>query len=204
MLDLDEAVFSELLKGVSIAGKQVADIGCGTGRHWPKIMAANPAHVIGYDVSEGMLEKLEEKFPAAETHLLQTDNRLNLNSASCDLVCSTLTVAHISSLRSALTEWQRVLKNGGDILITDYHPAVLEKGGRRTFQYNGKLVAIRNYVHSIDSIRAIATQLELKEVRLIEKIVDESVRHYYENKNALTVYEAYKGLPVIYGIHFKK
>ena len=41
MLDMDEKVFVELLSEISIEGKQVADIGCGTGRHWPKMFDAN-------------------------------------------------------------------------------------------------------------------------------------------------------------------
>jgi ubiquinone/menaquinone biosynthesis C-methylase UbiE len=204
MLDLDELVFGELLKGVEVAGKEIADIGCGTGRHWSKIMAKQPGRMIGYDVSEGMLEKLQQKFPSAETYLLGKDNTISLGSGSCDLVCSTLTVAHIDNIGSALSEWTRIIKDQGDMLVTDYHPAVLEKGGKRTFHHNGKLVAVKNYIHTIDHIRTIAKQLQLKEVCFIEKIVDESVKQYYENKNALAVYEAYKGLPVIYGIHFKK
>lgn len=204
MLDLDEVVFTELLKGISITGKQVADIGCGTGRHWSKIMSQHPACMIGYDVSEGMLEKLQQKYPSAETHLLGNDNTISLETGSCDLVCSTLTVAHIEDIGSALSEWTRILKGQGDMLITDYHPAVLEKGGKRTFHHNGKIVAVKNYIHTIDHIRTIAKQLQLKEISFLEKRVDESVKHYYENKHALAVYEAYKSLPVIYGIHFKK
>ena len=35
VLALESRLFSELLARIPIEGKIVADIGCGTGRHWP-------------------------------------------------------------------------------------------------------------------------------------------------------------------------
>jgi ubiquinone/menaquinone biosynthesis C-methylase UbiE len=204
MLDLDEKLFSELIDPLDIKGAVVADIGCGTGRHWTKLLAKQPARIAGFDVSEGMLRKLNAKFPTAETHLLAPDNFVEMPNSSCNLVFSTLTIAHIQDTYSALSEWERVLANNGDLVITDYHPAVLQKGGQRTFRHNGRLVAVKNYVHTIESIRDLARQLQLKEIRFNEKIIDESLRSWYEQQNALAVYEKYRGSPVIYGIHFKK
>jgi ubiquinone/menaquinone biosynthesis C-methylase UbiE len=204
MLHLDEKLFSELLDPLSLKGFSVADIGCGTGRHWARLLEKQPARIVGFDVSEEMLRKLNAKYPAAETHLLARDNFVELPNNSCGLVCSTLTIAHIQDTYSALSEWDRVLADKGDLVITDYHPAVLEKGGQRTFWHNGRLVAVKNYVHTIDSIRELARQLQWKEIRFIEKIIDESLRGWYEQQNALEVFEKYRGSPVIYGIHFKK
>ena len=51
MLDLDEAVFTKLLASLPIQNKKVADIGCGTGRHWQKILNLRPAKLTGFDVS---------------------------------------------------------------------------------------------------------------------------------------------------------
>jgi ubiquinone/menaquinone biosynthesis C-methylase UbiE len=204
MLDLDEKLFSELIDPLDLKGAVVADIGCGTGRHWTKILAKQPARAAGFDVSEEMLRKLNAKFPEAETHLLAPDNFVEMPNNSCNLVFSTLTIAHIQDTYSALSEWERVLAHKGDLVITDYHPAVLEKGGQRTFRHNGRLVAVKNYIHTIDSLRELARQLQLKEIRFIEKIIDESLRGWYEQQNALAVFEKYRGSPVIYGIHFKK
>src|SRR5471030_2852942 len=65
MLDLDEIVFGRLLANVDIKNKRVADIGCGTGRHWGKILKQQPQQLSGFDVSAGMLRKLQMKFPQA-------------------------------------------------------------------------------------------------------------------------------------------
>src|SRR6185437_14798281 len=76
MLDLDEIVFSGLLDDVDIKNRRVADIGCGTGRHWARILQKDPESLTGFDVSTGMLNKLNQKFPEAKTHVI-TDNNFS-------------------------------------------------------------------------------------------------------------------------------
>src|SRR5882724_8594265 len=66
MLDLDAEMFSGFLAETEIENKVIADIGCGTGRHWQQIANRNPARLIGFDVSEGMLTMLQKKFSNAE------------------------------------------------------------------------------------------------------------------------------------------
>lgn len=204
VLDLDQSLFSALLDGVKLEGKQVADIGCGTGRHWPAVIAGGVSRLIGFDVSEGMLKKLQQKFPNTETNLLKDNHLPGLADESCDLLCSTLTLAHIRDARGALTEWYRVLRPGGDMLITDYHPVMLDAGGKRTFRHDGKLIKVKSFVHPVNSLRAMAKQLHLEEMKFMERQIDESVENYYQQQGALEVYRKYKGVPLIYGIHLKK
>jgi ubiquinone/menaquinone biosynthesis C-methylase UbiE len=204
MLALDEEVFTGLLNGINVKNKIVADIGCGTGRHWKKLSDKSPKKIIGFDVSEGMLKMLKQKFPVAETYLLINDELKQLGNESCDIIISTLTIAHIKNVEAAVSEWNRVLKPGGCIIVTDYHPFVLAKGGKRTFTHNNKTIAVTNYVHTIENIKSIAEQLHLHTLRLIEKIIDDSAKPYYEKQNALDVFEKWKGSPIIYGMYLKK
>ncbi len=204
MLALDEEVFSSLFHELDPAGKIMADVGCGTGRHWKKILEKKPSMLTGFDVSSGMLFILKEKFPQAETRLLKDDTLPGMADDSVDILISTLTIAHIAGLEKTLQEWSRVLKPGGHMIITDYHPATLAKGGKRTFQHKGKTISLVNHVHSIEKILQLARQLGLQEERLIEKHIDDSMRPWYENKNALHVFEKFRGMPIIYGLHLKK
>src|SRR5580658_4379195 len=184
MLALDGALCQELLAAIPLTGKTIVDIGCGTGRHWPALFNRSPARLAGYDVSVGMLDRLRTKYPGAETHLLSGVTLTGLADNSCDLVLSTLTVAHLPDLAAALTEWNRVLKPGGDMLITDYHPTALAKGGQRTFREGDRLIAVRNQIYPIPELLAVAHRLGLTEVTLIERKVDESMRPWYEQQNA--------------------
>ena len=204
MLAWDNAIFSELINVIDPGGKTIVDVGCGTGRHWQELYNKNVRSLIGFDVSEGMLSVLQAKFPQAVTHRLN-DNILDaIPAESCDCVVSTLTIAHIKNAEEAITEWCRILKPGGHLIITDYHPYALTKGATRTFNYKSKTFSIRNYVHTLESIDVVMRQLKMQQLRLIEKIIDASAKPFYEKQNALPIYEAWKGVPVIYGKLLKK
>jgi ubiquinone/menaquinone biosynthesis C-methylase UbiE len=204
MLALDGALCGDLLSTIDLAGKNIVDVGCGTGRHWPALFDRSPARLAGFDVSAGMIDRLRKKYPLAETHLLKGAALDVLDTATCDIVLSTLTIAHIPDLPAALTEWNRVLKPGGDMLITDYHPAALSKGGQRTFRDGEQVIAVRNHVYPLAQLLAITRRLGLTEISVVEKKIDDSMRPYYEKQNALSVFQRFLGVPIIYGLHLKK
>lgn len=204
MLDLDDLVFSNLVTGISLAGKNIADIGCGTGRHWQKILKEKPSALAGFDVSPGMLAKLKEKFPMADTHVITDNHFSEVEGNTFDIIVSTLTVAHISDLDEAIKAWCRILKDNGDIIITDFHPDALAIGGKRTFNHHKIQIAVENYVHPVNTILEIFLNNGFHLVGMDERKVEESVRHYYADQNALHVYDKFKGMPIIYGIHLRR
>ena len=204
MLALDEEIFFGLMNNISLSDKIILDVGCGTGRHWKRILEREPEKIIGYDVSEGMLNILQQKFPMAQTYHLGDEHLRDLENDSCDIIISTLTVAHIENLEESVSEWFRVLRPGGDMIFTDYHPDALVKGGKRTFIHNKKVFTVKNYVHPIRKIKDLVNKLQLQVAGFTEKHIDESVKHYYEKANALSTYNQFKGVPIIYGIHLKK
>lgn len=204
VLDMDEQIFASFLKPGSITTKLIVDVGCGTGRHWALLQSMRPERLIGYDISMGMLDKLKAKFPTAEVYQ-STDHRLSeIANNSCDLLVSTLALAHMPHYKLVLKEWARVLKADGELILTDFHPEALEKGGERTFNHEGQLISVRNYTHSLKEIRSVLRQLELQEIRFTERKIDDSVRSYYLKHNALPIFERFKGVPMVYGIHLKK
>jgi ubiquinone/menaquinone biosynthesis C-methylase UbiE len=204
MLDLDEQIFSALIEPIDLENKTVADIGCGTGRHWQKIYAKKPALVMGFDISAGMLHQLKYKYPNAQVQLAN-DNLLGTVADSfVDCLVTTLTIAHIKNVDEAIASWSRVLKNGGDLVITDFHPTSLANGGMRSFRHRGKRLTVANYTHSLEKVKSIFTGYGLTVVRQKEVNVDEEVKPYYESQNALSIYDRFIGIPIIYGLHLKK
>ncbi len=204
MLLLDEQIFSHLIRNINFRNKKVADIGCGTGRHWQSIYSKKPATVMGFDVSAGMLKQLKNKFPDALTQKTRNNLLGTLSDATVDCIFSTLTVAHIHNIEEAIGAWSRILKTGGDLVITDFHPVMLDKGGKRSFHHDGKSLSVKNYVHSLKKLKDIFVKLGFTLIEEVEKNVDETIRFHYEMQNALPVYERFKGMPVIYGFHLKK
>ena len=195
---------TNFLSEVEIENRVVLDVGCGTGRHWRKLLEKKPARLLEFDSSPGMISRLKEKFPGAEATVSQDHHLTAVPDFTVHLLVSTLTIAHIEIPEDYFKEWYRVLVPGGFILLTDYHPAALEKGAKRTFQQQDQTIAIRNFVHPVDKIREMAGQLGLEEWRFTERIIDEKVKRYYEEQNALDLYNSFFSVPIIYGILLKK
>jgi len=204
MLALDEQVFNGLLTDVSLEGKSVADIGCGTGRHWPTMIVKNPEQLTGFDVSSGMLDRLQIKFPQAITQQITDATFSDIPDAVYDVIVSTLTVAHIENIEEALQTWSRILKPEGDIIITDFHPDALANGGKRTFAHGKAQISVRNFVHHVARIENILIRNNFRLINKDERVVDATVKHYYTAQNALPVYEKFKGQKIIYGIHLRR
>jgi ubiquinone/menaquinone biosynthesis C-methylase UbiE len=204
MLDLDEQLFTELLQNADLNGKSVADIGCGTGRHWRRLLSKNPNTLTGFDVSEGMLKQLKNKYPASDVHHIANNTFGEIADGIYDVIISTLTVAHIANLAEALQNWSRILKDQAEIIITDFHPNALANGGKRTFEHDKQVIAVENFVHYTYDVEETLAKEGFHTVELKYRVVDESVKHYYEGRNAVHVYEKFQNSRIIYGIYFKR
>lgn len=204
MLDLDEQLFSRLLAHICCRDKMVVDIGCGTGRHWPKIWSQHPHQLIGYDVSAGMLQQLRLKYPQAIARLIRQDRIEYAESRPAEVLISTLALAHIKKPDQAMQQWAAILKPGAQLLLTDYHPETLALGGDRTFVYQGRSLAIRNYIHPIEEVKQYAQANGFELLTLLERRIDPAVRPYYEQQGALGIYERFLGAGIIYGMHLRK
>lgn len=204
VLDMDADIVDHLLAGLDLKQKRWADMGCGTGRHWPRIYQEKPVELTGYDVSEGMLAKLVEKFPQARVQKIAGDGIAQMSKGEVDFLISTLALAHIAHPAPVLEYWVEALAPEGYLVLTDFHPQALTKGAQRTFSHNGQPITVKSYVHPLEGIRALLAEMGLTELRLLERVVDQSVRSYYSNQSALPVYERYLGVPMVYGLLCRK
>jgi ubiquinone/menaquinone biosynthesis C-methylase UbiE len=121
----------------------------------------------------------------------------------CDVLVSTLALGYMPNLEATIGEWCRVLKRDGIALITDFHPRAAATSNRN-FRHEGRIVNIRHYVHSLAYLRTTAARAGLEEVRFVEKVVDDSIRRFYESNDALSVFNQSKGLPLVYGMMLQK
>jgi ubiquinone/menaquinone biosynthesis C-methylase UbiE len=200
LFPLDDELTEHLLASVRLEGKVIVDVGCGSGRRWPRLLAGRPERLIGYDASAGMLGRLRSKFPSAEVHRV-TDHRLrNTPDSSCDLVISTLTLGYIANVEGAFQEWERVLRPGGDVILTDLHPAAATPEAR-SFRQNNRTIAIRHLSRSLPSIAAAAKRSGLAAVRTEYVLIGESGKPAYEAADALAPYQEHEGLAVMFGMH---
>jgi ubiquinone/menaquinone biosynthesis C-methylase UbiE len=99
------------------ADETVLDVGCGTGWLAAGLPRAVPGlSVIGVDLSRGMIERARA---AGAWPLLRADaQRLPLATASVDLIVTRGVLHHLPDVPAALTEWRRVLRPGGAVVVT--------------------------------------------------------------------------------------
>jgi ubiquinone/menaquinone biosynthesis C-methylase UbiE len=203
LLALDQSLFEALLCRVQVRGKRVVDVGCGTGRHWATVLSREPAELVGYDVSPGMLERLKRRYPDAAAHLAGAHDLARTNDESCDLVVSTLAFSHFPSADAALREWARVLPPGGDALLTDVHP-VLAATSTTMFRSGGRTLRIRTYVRPLSALKAAFARGGFEVLAVEERLVDETTKQYFVNASARLAFDEMKGMPCIYGVHLRK
>lgn len=146
---LEEPFVHQLLGAV--AGLEVLDLGCGTGRHALRLAAAG-AEVTAIDFSEGMLAEARRKPGADRVRFLVHDlhDPLPLPAGSFDRVVSGLVLEHLRDLGGFFREAHRMLRPGGRAVVSAMHPAMFLRGSQARFTdpESGRIVQPGSLVHS--------------------------------------------------------
>ena len=93
---------------VPLADRLVLDLGAGAGVAGRAALAAGARHVVGADLSEGMLRHSRGTLPAAGCPVAADAVALPFRDASFDLVVAAFCLNHLSSLAAGLAEARRV------------------------------------------------------------------------------------------------
>jgi SAM-dependent methyltransferase len=117
LFDCDEPVMHEILDALPTG--TALDAACGTGRY-ASYLAARGHRVIGVDISPDMLVRARARVLRG-WFLLGDLRQLPLPADAVDLVVSGLALAHVPVLEPVMTEFARVLRPGGHLVISDAH-----------------------------------------------------------------------------------
>ncbi len=100
----------------SNAGKRILELGFGEGEHL-SFVAEDFAEYLATDLDVKRLERFRPKL-IPNTKLMQCDAMsLPFPDESFDRVIATCLIAHLRNPELALTEWRRVLKEGGELTM---------------------------------------------------------------------------------------
>ena len=124
----DEPVVAEYLSGREPG--VALDAACGTGR-FAEFLARRGHEVIGVDSSPDMLAHARRRVPEAEFHVAGLD-RLPLPDDCVDVIVCALALEHVPGLDPVLAEFARVLRPGGDLVISDVHHELVTRGSVMT------------------------------------------------------------------------
>jgi SAM-dependent methyltransferase len=115
LIELEQPIIDDIIDAIP-AGIAV-DVGCGTGRH-ARHLAERGNQVIGLDSCPEMLMQARAKVPGAS--FIEGDLcHLPLGDDTVDIVVCALVLTHIPDLQAPMAEFVRVLRPGGDLVISD-------------------------------------------------------------------------------------
>ena len=161
LFDIDEPVLAELLD--PIPPGRALDAACGTGR-LAAMLVERGHEVIAVDSSPEMLD-------AGRAHRRGIDFRLGdlhalpLEDGAVDLVVSGLALAHVPDLAPVFAELARVVRPGGNIVISDtHHELVLRGSVVKAPGPNGEPGLVETYRHPIGAFvrAAVAAGLHVR------------------------------------------
>jgi SAM-dependent methyltransferase len=123
LFEMDEPVVAGYLDGRKPG--VALDAACGTGR-FAEFLSRSGHRVIGVDSSPDMLAYARRRVPEGEFHIGELD-RLPLPDDSVDVIVCALALEHVP-LQPVFGEFARVLRLGGDLVISDMHYEQVTRG----------------------------------------------------------------------------
>lgn len=161
----------EVLRQVDLdlAGRNVIEVGCGTGRNteWLARSQAGSSNIVALDFSEAMLARARARVADRRVRFIQHDVRTPwpVADASADVVIAILVLEHVEHLEPVFAEAARTLRTGGEIFVCELHPArqLLGKQAEFTNARTGEHKLVKAFVHeTVDYLKAgISSGFEL-------------------------------------------
>lgn len=144
LIRLEEPVVRRLLD--DLPPGRALDAACGTGRH-AQYLRGRGHRVVGVDASAEMLARARAKLPDVDFRLGAL-SALPLETASVDLAVCALSLMHVAELGPPVAELARVVRPGGRLVVSDFHPTMLLLGGRALFEgEGGQYGVVRHHRH---------------------------------------------------------
>ncbi|MEP6743109.1 MAG: methyltransferase domain-containing protein [bacterium] len=135
-----------------VAGRDVVEIGCGTGRN-TEWLITQAAGITALDFSEKMLRRAAAQVNDPRVRFIQHDvrNIWPLADDSADTLIAMLVLEHIERLETVFAEAARVLRQGGELFICELHPMRQLMGGQAQFSnaQTGERELVPAFLHNV-------------------------------------------------------
>jgi len=157
-----------------LRGQRVLEVGAGTGRVTRDLIAGG-AEVFATDLVAEMLLRAPTRSETAGRACVARAEQLPYRAGSFDAVVCALTIGHVADLSGALGSMVEVVRPGGALVLTGFHPEATLRGWRRTFSHAGVERSIEQHVHELSEYKRILGCLGCRIEELRERSWEGSV-----------------------------
>jgi malonyl-CoA O-methyltransferase len=203
----EQAAMLELLPDAH--GRWVLDLACGTGRYTHILLERGAAAVVALDFSAEMLARLAKlqipnsktpsqfairhsPFAAVRASMMQ----LPLTDDSFDVIVSGLAIGHADDLQVWMRECARVLRRGGILVYSDFHPRAAQVGMTRTFRANdGHAITVPHTIFTLEAQRNAARNAGLTIEALREVRAGIELTEAFDG--SMEFYRKWRGTPLV-------
>jgi len=172
-----------------LQARRAVDVGCGTGR-WTGRLGG-----VGLDASKEMLRVAARKADLRGRLAVANASRLPIATGAADAVLSALMLGHVRRQETTMAEFARVLARGGQLLLTDFHPAAVARGWRRTFRDGGQVYELENHAYTVEQLREWAPELRLD--RAVDASIGEPERELFARAGRPELFAAACEFPAV-------
>jgi cytosine/adenosine deaminase-related metal-dependent hydrolase len=197
MLSLEQRFLSEVMRHVQ--GLDVVDVGCGTGRWLTWFAPQCPASLTGIDSSPEMVDCARGKLGPRATVLLGRAESLPLRHCSADLFLASFVASYVPELPQLAAEACRVLRPGGEIYLSDLHPATASAcKWKRSFKAAETEVELNTSSRSIKEVISRFEAFGFQAVSLLEVPFGSPEREILRSAGKIAVFHSAADRPAIY------
>jgi malonyl-CoA O-methyltransferase len=181
-----------------VAGRRALDLACGTGRYSRLLAEADADQVVAMDFCLPMLRQVSTAGRVCGGMM-----QLPFANQAFDVVISGLALGHAANIHAWMGEVSRVLKSGGILLYSDFHPEAARAGLPRSFKdQNDHTWAVPHHRYDVAAQRAAAAAAGLVVEVVREVRVGFELQEPFPNSDAF--YRRWNGLPVVLVVRARK
>lgn len=199
MLALEERCFAASM--MEFRGKDVVELGCGTGR-WLKKLEGVARSLTGVDSSEAMLACAAMKCASSTRLLLADCLMLPLPDRSADCILSSFMLSHVGELQPFAREVARIARAGATILISDLHPDRASRGWRPTFRASEGLIEVETHEYSLFELVHAMQDAGCALKGIDEPCFSEAEASIFEQAGKLDHFRRLAAVPAMYRARF--
>ena len=199
---LEERCLAPVLR--EFAGRDVVDLGCGTGRWLRRLQAIGPRSLVGVDSSPAMLAMAKKKCMHS-TSLIEADCVFTpLAASSADLVLASFLLSYVQDIGRFAAEAARILRPGGTLIVSDLHPDTPSYGWRRTFRAADGLFEIATFPYTLAALNSAMKVAGLKLQGLADARFGEEEAGMFRASGMAEHFYRVESLPVICWARFSR